>query len=85
VARVLNRMFGYQADTSQAIATRLLSADPEVIDRTLANVALRMGRSRFELFTRLLSEAQGGVGAAGAAAAAPFAGSSGQPSGPVSL
>lgn len=83
VARTLNRMVGYQADTAQAIATRLLSADPAVQSRTLANIALRMGNNRFELFTRLLAEQQGQI-SAGLAAGAPTA-TSPQQSGPVSL
>jgi hypothetical protein len=63
VARVLNRIFGYQADTSQAIAVKLLSADPAAQDRILAGVAARMGKNRFELFVRLLAENQGRLGA----------------------
>lgn len=74
VARTLNRMFGYQADTAQAIATRLLSADPAVNDRTLANIALRMGNNRFELFARQLAEIQGRLGAAGGSVAGGMAG-----------
>jgi hypothetical protein len=82
-ARTLNRMFGYQADTAQAIATRLLSADPAVQDRALANIALRMGNNRFELFTRQLAEIQGRL-SGGLAAAAPMA-MQPQQGGPVSL
>jgi len=81
VARTLNRMFGYQADTSQAIATRLLSADPAVIERTLANIEMRMGRNRFELFSRTLQDLQTRVGAGVGSAAGGMAG--GQQPGPV--
>ena len=69
VSRVLNRMFGYQADTSQAIAVKLLTADPAKQEQILRGVEARMGKNRFELFVRLLSENQGRLAALAAQSA----------------
>jgi hypothetical protein len=62
VSRVLNRMFGYQADTSQAITTHLLTVDPAKQEQLLRGIEARMGKNRFDLFIRLLNENQGRLG-----------------------
>jgi hypothetical protein len=81
VSRVLNRLFGYQADAAMAMAMRMTVADPAARERMLQQIARRMGRSRFEEFTRLMAEHQARAGALGAQAASPGAQPQ-QPQGP---
>lgn len=52
----LNKVFGYRADTSAAIARSLFTADPAARAQVLARVRQRMGSDRFTYFTRLLQQ-----------------------------
>ncbi len=84
-SRILNRLFGYQADAAMAMAMRMTVADPAARQRVLEQIARRMGRSRFEEFTRLMAEHQARAGALGTQAIVPPAASPQQPQGPEFL
>ena len=62
----LGSLFGMRADTAASIARQLFTADPATRAQVLANIEARLGRNRFEQFTRLMEEHQRNVVAAGA-------------------
>jgi hypothetical protein len=83
VSRILNKLFGYQADAALGMAMRMTVSDPAARERALEEIARRMGRNRFEEFARLLAENQSRFGAA-AAGIAPAAAAQ-APQGPMDL
>lgn len=58
IESTLNRMFGMRADTAQAIAQRLFTADPRQREALLRSLEQRMGPSRYAEFTRLMNQYQ---------------------------
>lgn len=66
VEQMLDKMFGMRADTAASIARMLFTANPQQRLQVLAGIERRLGRNRFEQFTRLLEEYQRTVAVAGA-------------------
>jgi hypothetical protein len=85
ISRTLNRLFGYQADAAMAAAMRLTVADPAARERVLEGIARRMGRSRFEEFTRLMAEHQAQASTIGTQAIVPSAATPQRPQQPEFL
>jgi hypothetical protein len=54
VIGVLDKFFGTRAETAAAMASRLFSADPRVVEETLQRIARRMGPTRTEHLARIL-------------------------------
>jgi hypothetical protein len=67
----LDRLFGFRADTAEAIARRLFTADPRELDTIIQRLEQRLGPTRSDQFRRLLQEQLSAR--AGAAAVAPGA------------
>lgn len=70
----LNKFFGYRANTSEALARMLFTADEAANARTIEGIRQHMGPERFTYFTRLMaqmmSEGQGARGIVPAGAVA---------------
>jgi hypothetical protein len=71
VRAALDRLFGFRADTAEAIARRLFTADPRELDTIILRLEQRLGPTRADQFRRLLQEQISAR--AGAAAVAPGA------------
>ncbi len=71
VRAAFDRMFGFRADTAEAIARRLFTADQRELDTIILRLEQRLGPNRSEQFRRMLQEQLSAR--AGAAAVAPGA------------
>jgi hypothetical protein len=60
---VLNRLFGFRADTAAAVAQKLYTASPAEQAKLLSELERRMGPSRYAQFQRLMAESQQAFGA----------------------
>jgi hypothetical protein len=69
VRSVLERLFGPRADTAEAIARRLFTADRRELDQILQRIEQRLGPSRADQFRRLMQEQLSARAGAAAAAA----------------
>lgn len=70
--KVLDSMFGFRADTADAIARRLFTADRREIERLLLNLEVRMGPDRAAQFRRVMATQYGKIArAAGITGAQP--------------
>lgn len=55
VTRAIETLFGFRADTAQAIADKLFNADPTVRQLTVIQLREFMGNERMELFQRFMA------------------------------
>lgn len=73
IERTLHRMFGFRADTANAVANKLFSTNSQIRDQILQNIGRRMGRDRMEHLSRVLEKVhrpamQSGAGTGGSTA-----------------
>jgi hypothetical protein len=79
VTAIIDRLFGFRADTGAQIARQLFTADRGEVDRILLRIEQRLGPSRYAHFQTLMNEAYGRLAQAGANVAAPAAAQTNQP------